>query len=256
MTDLKDITELGLTAREVTVYLSLAESGKTTAHSLSKRVDMPRASVYFLLEALEKRGLVTSRKQSGTSFFAANPPGFLVKMLEREKDLLNTKISKAKDTAERLAPLFMSRNFSVPKLLFFEGKDAVRRMLYEFEDEWHKSILETDCTWWGFEDPFLFQHYETWYRHIWEKFKKEREEKIKVRVFVDSPEASDLKKRFPGTTLKPLQSHPQFTGTLFLMGEYLLMLVSQQKPHYAFQIKDQVLAANLRVIFTLMWQDL
>ena len=247
------LVALGLSPREASLYLSLAESGKTTAHALSRRVNLPRASVYFLLESLAERGLVTGEKKRGTSFFSANPPSSLVKMLEREKDAVASKLSSAQGLIEQLLPFFRSRNYSVPRLQFFEGKDAVMRMLYDFEDEWHASILAADCTWWGFEDPSLFEQYESWYRHMWDKFEKVRKEKMKVRVFIDVPVASDLQKRFPNTILRPLPLHPQFTATVFLMGEFLLLLMSRQKPHYAFQIRDAVLAENLRVVFRLLW---
>lgn len=255
MTEERELTELGLTEKESRIYLSLAESGKATAHATAKRTEMPRASVYFLLEALEKRGLVTRERKRGTTFFVANPPGSLVKMLEREKEELTARLRSAQDLAHRLVPLFRSKAFSVPKLQFFEGRDAVMRMLYDFEDEWHESIVNSDCTWWGFEDPSLYQHYEPWYHHIWDKFEKLRKEKLKVRVFIDVPVSKALKKRFPNTLLKPLPGHPNFTATLFLMGDYLLLVMSREKPHYAFQIKDSVLAANLRVVFQLLWKE-
>ena len=54
--------------------------------------------------------------------------------------------------------------------------------------------------------------------------------------------------------LRPLPGINKFSATLWLVGEYLIILKTQDDPHYALQIRDQLLTENVYAIFDRLWQ--
>ena len=53
------LQELGLTQREIRVYLALLELGSTTTGSIIKRSEVPNSKIYEILESLQNKGLVS-----------------------------------------------------------------------------------------------------------------------------------------------------------------------------------------------------
>ena len=70
---------------------------------------------------------------------------------------LQQKHESALDLVELIAPRFRSRNFSIPKLQFFEGRANVESMLYDNCREWQRSISYVDYVWWGYQDHSVLQ---------------------------------------------------------------------------------------------------
>jgi sugar-specific transcriptional regulator TrmB len=252
---LQQLRDFGFSDKESKLYLLLAECGKATATSLSRRSKLSRSSVYFVLDSLRKRGLVSAETKNGTTYFAPCDPQVLKEELKCSQQEIAKKILSAEKLAQQLLPFFRAKQFHVPKLHFIEGRQAVLKTLSNREDLWHESMLKTDSTWWGFEDGAMFTHYKSWFEHIWSKFKTLREERLNVRVFSNAPVAAYLEGRFPRTLLRPLPTGYNFSTTLWLMGDFIILISSREKPHYMYQLEDPALAENLRVIFRLLWKE-
>jgi len=45
-----------------------------------------------------------------------------------------------------------------------------------------------------------------------------------------------------------------FSSTIWVCGEYIVLLMTRNEPQYSFQIRDSVFACNLRSVFSLLWQ--
>lgn len=251
------LRQLGLGEKEVAIYLLLAETGRTTAQPLARSSHLPRATVYFTLESLQEKGLVAAEKKKGTTFFSLTTPQALVRLLEREQEAAQQQLQLAKQLLPQLIPLLGEHRAKIPKLRYIEGKDAIVRWLEESEEDWYRSLLERDATWWGFDDSALFQSYQSWFEGMWKRHQRIRQDTINVRVFSDAPKAvrDELHHRFPRTLLRPLPSGYEFSSTFWLVGDFLVLIVAHDRPHYAFQIRDSVLAQNIRVIFRLLWKE-
>lgn len=249
-----ELQSLGLTSREVDVYLAMANLGKCTAQLVSKRIKMPRTTVYLVLEGLERRGLIMRESKSNTTFFTPRPPQSLLEMLKVEQDEIRRRSAHAERLVKELEPLFKHKNYNIPKLRFVEGASLIQRMLYQYEDDWYRSMAETDCTWWGFEDASLYKGYRAWFEHMWNKFSDARSKKIKLRIFSNFPASEYLEERFPLTKIRPLLSTHDFSSTTWVMGNHMVIFSTRQKPFYGYQFYDPVLAENLRIIFKMLWE--
>jgi sugar-specific transcriptional regulator TrmB len=247
-------TQLGLGANEVKVYLALAEMGKASAALIAKKTGTPRSTVYTVLEGLLKRGVVSLEQGQEISFFVANQPDALTRMVEEERREGELRLAaKAKAAAElvpMLQPFFKRENYSVPKLQFFEGTANVNNMLYQCCRQWQESISAQDFTWWGYQDHHLVETYREWLDYYWASM----DPKERIWLFSNRSETEKkLKGRIARRVIKVIPKKFQFSSTVWVLGEYVVTIMTRQKPHYAFQLQDAVFAANQRLMFQMLW---
>jgi len=247
------IKQIGFTENEAKLYLQLADMGKSTAQILAKRSNVPRTTVYSVLEGLVARGLVSEERKQATTFFVANPPTSLLRLVQREQEELKSKEKAIKLLVEEIKPFFKAKLFSLPRLQFFEGSAAVENMLYDFTEEWRQGILSTDGVWWGYQDHTFVERYRKWLESYW-KIKTD-EENIQLISNRSNVEV-ELKGKVKGREIRAVPAEYDFSSTIWVCGDYIILLMTRNEPHYAFQFKDSVFAANLRLVFKLIWNSL
>ncbi len=64
---------LGLTGYEIKAYLSLAETGSSTASDISKKSGVPYSKIYEVLNSLEDKGWSESNSSRPQKFFPRSP---------------------------------------------------------------------------------------------------------------------------------------------------------------------------------------
>ncbi len=98
--DISYLEKIGLTKGEIKVYISLLELGATTAGPLIKRSGIQKSAVYFCLETLIEKGLVSYIIKNNVKHFEAGSPERLLDYLEtREKE-----IEKQKKNVQEIIP--------------------------------------------------------------------------------------------------------------------------------------------------------
>ena len=248
----KHFEHLGFNQKEEKVYLALAEYGNAAAAQLSKLTGIPRATVYSVVESLIEKGIISREETRGTTIFFTNNPSAFVRLVEKEKEQNTRREETAKELVSLLAPYIESKEFSLPKIMFFEGKRNIESMLYDYLPAWRKSLEETDdYTLWGYQDPTFVEHYRRWHDYLWRTMgPRER-----IRLFSNSSDfEQELVHKIARREVRGLPQGTQFKSSIWLYGDYIVMGSTRQEPHYAFQIKNQIFAANLRTIFQLLWQ--
>ena len=133
----EELIKIGLSENEARVYLALLELGSAVAQEIAKKADVNRPTTYVQLESLSKMGLVSSfekqAKRGGAekTFFRAEDPEHLEKVILREKSLAQDKESVLKKALPQLARLFSFAG-DRPKVRFFEGVEGLKTMQDEF----------------------------------------------------------------------------------------------------------------------------
>ncbi len=249
--------QLGFSHNEIKVYLSLAELGKSSASMIAKQQDLPRSTIYSVLEGLIQKGIVAVEQSSGSSYYVLNQPDSLQRMVAREKEQALAEAKEKEQVAaellEAVQPFFKSTNYSVPKLQFFDGAANVENMLYDNCQEWQKSISRFDYTWWGYQDHHFVENYRSWLDYYWAQMHEG--EQILLLSNKSSTEHK-LKGKVHKREIKHLPKAFEISSTIWILGDYIISIMTRQKPHYAFQLKDTVFAANQRLIFQLLWKTL
>ncbi len=116
----KLLEKLGMTAREVKLYLKLLELGSSPANNLSRRLEENRTSTYSLLQSLQKKGFVTYSLKRNVKYFYPIDPGILVDQYVHTANNLQSALP------ELLAVFNKSTN--KPRIAFYEGVNGIKQL--------------------------------------------------------------------------------------------------------------------------------
>ncbi len=110
---------IGFSKNEAAVYMAALESGAASAQALAERAQLPRTTVYSILNHLVQRGVVSKTTYQGKSRFLADPPEKLLSILTD----LRTQLEKSLPQLEAIYNVSETK----PKIFFYEGKGAIRK---------------------------------------------------------------------------------------------------------------------------------
>jgi predicted DNA-binding transcriptional regulator len=140
------LQDIGFSKNEAKVYIASLGLGIASAQEIAKQADLPRTTVYSVLEYLVARGVVGKTVQQGKMRFLAEPPYKLLSILNE----LRAEVEKSLPQLEAL----YNRNETKPKIIFYEGKGAIRKMFDDTLEVQPKEILM-----WNSNDYFDFEKY-------------------------------------------------------------------------------------------------
>jgi len=82
----KTLQELGIDEKETRIFLALLKIGETTATKISRDTKIERTLVYYIIEKLINRGLVSFKLKNNVKYYSAsNPEKILDELKEKEK---------------------------------------------------------------------------------------------------------------------------------------------------------------------------
>jgi len=124
---LKRLIEFGLTQKEADVYLTLLQSGDATADQLAKSSKLNRSTTYVQIKQLTDYGLVSTFKRGKKTFFSAESPNNLLRILEQRKQQITQQETQVAGLVPELLKLFGS-SVDRPVVRVFEGKEGLVSM--------------------------------------------------------------------------------------------------------------------------------
>ncbi len=244
------LAQLGLTPNEREVYFKILEGGKVAAARVSDLTGVNRTTVYSIAKKLSKLGLVTIDIGNKVRYFVAESPDNIKKMIAREETEINTKKAIAEQLATELAKLTNNTNYSIPHIKVVEEAD-LSDYLYKQYPQWGQSGMAIDNTWWGFHDHSFTETYGKWIDWSW----KNGPEGVKVKFLTNDAKAEKEKSdKHAERQIRVWQNDQGFDVSLWIIGDYIIMVKSRERPHYLVEIHDKVLARNLRTLFQGVWQ--
>lgn len=141
------LSQLGFSQNEAKVYLAALESGQSAAQDIALKAGLPRTTVYSVLKKLVGRGFVGQTLVKGKMKFVADHPSKLISGIE---DLKNN-FSEALPQFEAI----YNKNDKKPKILFYEGREAMQKVYDDTLIEEPEEILE-----WNTDDYFKFDTFD------------------------------------------------------------------------------------------------
>jgi len=247
------LKKLGLNEKEIKVYTALLKRGKIKPSSLAALTKISRPTVYNLIKSLVAKGLV-AEDLSGTALFVVPLPlDNLKKILDQPKREIAEKEDLVKKAIGELSLLVPDEKYPVPKIRFVE-EGNIENFLFDTLVKWQRSVLKSGGAWWGFQDYNFVETYRKWTKKTWET-EESKNENYRARIFTNSLEIKrETRARYPGIRMKRRYfDDTDFTASIFVAGEYLIMINTRQKPFYLFEIHDEALAHNMRQILKKMW---
>ena len=122
------LKKLGLSDKEIAVYLKLLEYGSLSVRRLAELTEINRGTSYDVLKSLEEKSLVRYQDRNGRQYFVAEEPESLADVLERRAEELSETRAQIIDMIPELKALAGSKD-QRPVSKYFEGKDGIREVL-------------------------------------------------------------------------------------------------------------------------------
>jgi len=144
------LSQLGFSQNETKIYLASLETGLASAQNIAQKAGLQRTTTYSVLAALVNRGVVGKSKVKGKSRFLAEPPEKLISLLNE----LQAKLKKAMPELEAI----YNQGEVKPKILFYEGENAIQKVYDDTLKEKPTEILE-----WNTNAVFFNQKFDKEY---------------------------------------------------------------------------------------------
>lgn len=234
----KTLEQFGLSEKETKVYLACLELGEAPIPDIAKKSNLPRTTVYGIMDSLVKNGLVGFLVRKKKKYFIAESPEKLLGIAqERARDI--------KEIIPRLKSIYNIAG-SKTKIRFYEGKEGIRTILNDILNCKRHFLATTSI-----EDMNkLIQDY------FYDFIKKRIRNYLKVKLLTNcSPSALKLKKtdekELRETRFVPTKYH--FKTANFIYGDRMAILSLGKNP-MGIIIEDQSITETQRMYFEIAWQ--
>ena len=243
--------KLDFSDKEIELYLTILKNGKISPNDLSKITKINRTTVYSVIGELIKKGVISQDFSQARTYINALPPEELLNIIKKEEKELEKKKGATIELIKEIKNSISNTPYSVPKIRFI-GEDELENYLYKQAPKWNESLTHGDSLWIGFQDHSFAEHYQAWIDWYW---KSSAPESIKLQLFTNesSIEKQLQKQGYTNRLMKFYKKNHDLTASTWIVGDYLIMLITNQRPHYAIEILNPVLAKNQREIFKTLW---
>jgi HTH-type transcriptional regulator, sugar sensing transcriptional regulator len=246
----KIFEKLNLNQKHAKIYLSLVEDGSSTVGKLSKKLNIPRSTLYGFLYELLNEGLVNQSEKNDVKIWQAESP-------DKLNHKVNEKINTLEEAKVDLASLIINlkdkqkTDFISPKFTYNEGAEALKQML---KDVLMYRDIETIAFWPINEmiktlgkDFFLYSNKERIKRNISAKviWPANKQVDLKENIFLGS--GKDFKRE--------IKIAPE--GVDCSMGywayENKVVFLSSKKESFGFIVESIELKQLLKTQFDILW---
>ncbi len=237
------LIDLGLTENEATVYLASLSLGPTTVLNIAKAAELRRTTVYSVVEALKRKGLMHIELHGLKQLFVAEHPDKLESILDTRKNAL-----------ARVLPQFTA-------LYNLKGKESTLRYYEGLESI--KTIYDTILEPMRPNDYYLvmgdMQKFFDMDREYFEDFFKKRVKAIKnARLIVTDNEQARYMQKFAkqfNHEIRVLPKGSELAVDVMIVPQKVTIF-SLDEPLSAVSLENKSIIEMHRQLFEIMWNAL
>lgn len=126
----KNLHNIGLDPDEVTIYLRALELGSATVLQFAQKVDIPRTTIYLLIDSLIEKGLLIQTTQGKRKLFVAAPPDKLLHIADEKKMSIDRTLHSLYNDISQLKALY-NLKIDKPKVRYYEGVEGLKEIYEE-----------------------------------------------------------------------------------------------------------------------------
>lgn len=245
----KLLNALNITNGEAKIYKAALKARKATPAMLGKMTGIKRTTAYHVARMLVDKGLLLEDSTKRPRVFLPATPEDVQTIIKDEQAKFNVREKLLRELAGELSRTTVKELYPVPQVRFVE-EEKLEKFFYNEVAKWHKSTIERDSTWWGFQDHTFVEHYSKVVDWYWKKSGKE----FSVKLLSNQ---SDIEKKivgkYPKRAVKFWNKANNFLSTTWIAGDYVIMVNTRQHPFYLVEIHDATLANDMREVFKNLW---
>jgi HTH-type transcriptional regulator, sugar sensing transcriptional regulator len=168
-----ELKKLGLTEKQITIYLTLLSSESASVRTLSSLSKINRGTTYNILKSLSDLGLVSQLTDDGTKSFVVNDPNSIHSLLNDKQDSLNDLREDVGNIVQQLGSIY-SNHGNKPLARYYEGIDGAELILRDVLN----SVEKTKD-----KEYFVYSHHKI-KNNLYDKFKDFSKERIARKINV------------------------------------------------------------------------
>lgn len=245
------LKQLGFSDTEAVVYLYVVERGRVTPAHISRDTGIKRPTVYAATNELVTKGVLFEDIGGRSKYFMANPKD-LEKLVVAQKKKILTDESLISQIMPELLEKASTADTPIPRVRYIRDED-LKDFFYTQSPVWDQSMLERrEMSWWGHNSADLTQYpiYREWIDWYWKRVPRG------IEVHLLSPEHDGEHKMVQD---KYPRRHIHFwdeehDASQWIVGDYVILVVTKHTPHYAIEIYDRLMADSLRKTYRKLWQ--
>lgn len=125
----KELQEVGLPEKEARVYIAMLELGRATAQDIAKKSEVNRATTYFVLENLMKKGLASAIDEGPKQYFLPEDPSQIETIFERQRVEFESRRERVSSLVRELSAI-NALKIKKPIVKYYLGKEGILRMAH------------------------------------------------------------------------------------------------------------------------------
>ncbi|MDD4983279.1 MAG: helix-turn-helix domain-containing protein [Candidatus ainarchaeum sp.] len=234
-----ELKSLGLTDKEIKVYLALLNLGIALVNDIAKKAGTYRTYTYEVLKSLKEKGLVSHVIKSGKQYYEVAPP-------EKWQSILKEKEQKFNKILPELKKIY-SITVEKPRTEVYEGKEGLKTVLDD--------MLKTKKT------IYVYGNTKKMWQYLQTNFPqfilKRSSLGIKTKIVdVRSKEAEKIntKSKVELREMRFLPKQYEFSMTTNIYGNKVAML-SFQDEFVGIIIENKSIAESQKVVFDFLWSS-
>lgn len=136
------IEDLGLSQKEARVYLANLMLGAATVQQIAEQSGIKRVTTYVILESLNNLGLVSQSTKGKKTFFVAEDPTQLRRLLQKKEQSIKDQKSQFESILPELSKLKNLPTDS-PNVRFYDTAEGIRTVVGSFLSSHHDHDVTT-----------------------------------------------------------------------------------------------------------------
>ncbi len=243
----KLFAKFGLNNKETDTFLKMLELGANPASTIAKNLDIPRPTVYLILEKLREKQLIEVFDKFGVKYFKAISPKDLFNILERQKsdiELTEQILSKKLEVLNKLE----NKLSITPKVKFYERSREVENL--------YANILKEKHEFCAIFHPYFVKKFMPKFHFVIPQTLKKN--KIPAReMLINCDEAHEYLEKFSSSThqIKILPKTMNFPSDTIISGNKIFMIAYDKSNISATEIWSKPLAVTQQMIFDQLWEN-
>lgn len=243
------LTRLGLSKKQIKLYLDLAAHPESTVVQVHKRVGEPRSSIYLELERLVDSGLVISKKVGKSTVYKITDPRILELTLQERSEKVQFLAQNLDDFSKSIKEFALTK--SPPKTInIYKGQAGIKQLLWNI-------LLSKSQLVVGFS-PGQLEHVTD--RHFSEKWREEfRDRGMRNKIIFNKPKPltwSDvphfLDEHVEAKTLD--EKKITFDRMTLIYNDTLTVVsLKTDSDQYGIEIRDELLVKSYMQLFDFLW---
>jgi sugar-specific transcriptional regulator TrmB len=233
--DIKILQEVGLTKTESIIYLVLLDLGSSPAGEITKKSELNRTIVYYSLEKLIEKGLVTYVIEANRKVFQPVNPDRIIEILQEKQNNINKILPDLKSRYNEIS--------SKSNAVIYRGKKGLKSVFEE--------ILRTNQDYYIFGAEGNFEEIFPTYFHNWNN--KRIKQKINVKVIYNENIREKRQGKLNLVEMKFLPKELDFPSTTQIFGNKVSIMVFADQP-FAFIIESEDVVKSYKNFFKMLWK--